>query len=354
MSILTTRFGDLNRFAELMRQDDASILKSWLEPDGRYQLRRIRLDKMTNSISGSLAEVFRQVPPDEFPMLHYGWGRCRVGSTALANLFGVAGIPAYFQPVKAVMRNFLTDCPQTPWVLPSASDQPHLFSKEVAGPYLMAECLFIPLQILIEAGYPADRLHLIMLDREPALSLASWYTKWSDRVPRSRLLKHFIIASLNAIRVEAYAAREGVRTTHYVHEASRQPERAAAALFRRLELSDRFFTGVVTDWNGVEEFTSDKSSLIFTKEPDVYFVPGVHRAGSSYRYMDRGLGSVTDDDLDLLDRMGIQDLYRACADACARELRISLEPAGVAQTRLPDPALLAAQSRPAGSPVAAS
>lgn len=354
MNVLTTRFGDLNRLAELMRRDDASLLTSWLEPDGKYQLRRTRLDKLTDGIAGSLAEVFRRIPSDEFPMLHYGWGRCRVGSTALANLFGVAGLPAYFQPVKAAMRNFLTDCPQTPWVPPSAADQPHLFSKEVAGPYLMAECLFIPLQILIEAGYPADRLHLIMLDREPALSLSSWFTKWSDRVPRSRLLKHFVIASLNAIRVEAYARREGVRTTHYVHEASRQPEKAAAALFRRLGLSDRFFTEAVTDWNGIEEFTSDRSSLIFTREPDVYFVPGVHRAGGSYRYLDRGLGSVTDDDLDLLDRMGIQDLYRASADACARELGISLDPAGVPPARLPDPAMLAAQSRPAGSPIAAS
>nr|WP_222529873.1 sulfotransferase family protein [Azospirillum sp. 412522] len=354
MSILTTRFGDLNRLSELMRRDDPSLLTSWLEPDGKYQLHRMRLDKMTGSIAGSLREVFRNIPPHEFPMLHYGWGRCRVGSTALANLFGVAGLPAYFQPVKAAMRNFLTNCPQTPWRPPSARDQPYLFSKEVAGPYLMAECLFIPLQILIEAGYPADRLHLIMLDREPALSLASWFTKWSDRVPRRRLLKHFVIASLNAIRVEAYAAREGVRTTHYVHEASRQPERAAAALFRRLDLSDRFFAGAVTEWNGVEEFTSDRSSLIFTKEPDVYFVPGVHRAGGSYRYLDRDSGSVTDDDLELLDRMGIPDIYRTCADACARELGISLDPAGMPLGRLPDPAVLAVQSRPAGSRITAS
>ncbi|WP_199902076.1 sulfotransferase family protein [Azospirillum sp. B506] len=354
MSILTTRFGDLNRLSELMKRDDPSISTSWLEPDGKYQLQRFRLDRMTNSIAQSLGEGFRRIPPDQFPTLYYGWGRCRVGSTALANLFGVAGLPAYFQPVKAAMRNFLTGCPQTPWVPPSSREQPCLFSKEVAGPYLMAECLFIPLQILIEAGYPADRLHLILLDREPALSLASWFAKWSDRVPRSRLLKHFVIASLNAARVEAYAAREGVRTTHYVHEASRQPEKAAAALFRRLGLSDRFFAGAVTDWNGVEEFTSDRSSLIFTKEPDVYFVPGVHRAGSSYRYLDRDPGSVSDDDLALLDRMGIPDLYRSCAEACARELGISLDQLGPPLTRLPDPAMLAAQLRPAASPIAAS
>jgi hypothetical protein len=51
--------------------------------------------------------------------------------------------------------------------LPHAAVEPHIFCKDVGGPYLMAECLYIPLQMLIEAGYPADRLHLIMLDRDP-------------------------------------------------------------------------------------------------------------------------------------------------------------------------------------------
>jgi hypothetical protein len=32
-----------------------------------------------------------------------------------------------------------------PWLVPSAADQPHTFSKEMAGPYLLAESLFLPL-----------------------------------------------------------------------------------------------------------------------------------------------------------------------------------------------------------------
>jgi len=328
MCMLEKSSHDLDRLADRVRLDDPSLSNLWLEPDGKYQTLGFALAAMTSEIVAILSRAFKERATDDFPTLYYGWGRCRVGSTALCNLFGTAGLPAYFQPVKSAMRNVLTGSAPVPWILPAAAEQPHVFSKEVAGPYLMAECLYIPLQILIEAGYPPDRLHLIMLDRDPVLSLASWLNKWSDRVPRDRLLKHFVVASLNAVRVEGYAARQGVATSHYIHEASREPVRAAAALFHRLGLSDRFSAAAVTDWDGVEAFDTDRSSLIFTPEPDVYFVPDIHRAGPGYRYLDRNRGLVTDGDLDLLNRMGIPDLYRACAVACLRELQLSLDLSG--------------------------
>ena len=37
-----------------------------------------------------------------------------------------------------------------------------------------------PLQALIEAGYPPDRLKLILIDREPLTSLASWLAIFSS------------------------------------------------------------------------------------------------------------------------------------------------------------------------------
>lgn len=311
--------------SDLIRSDNDSLLSLWMEPDGKYQTRDFRLNDLTDTVVSVLSADFHQIPTDDFPHLYYGWGRCRVGSTAIANLFGEAGIPSYYQPVKSSMRNSLTGAPQSHWTPPFAHDHPHIFSKEVAGPYLMAECLYIPLQILIEAGYPSDRLHLIMLDRDPVLSLASWLNKWTDRVPRDRLVRHFILASLNAIRVEGYAKRHGVATTHYIHEASRDPVRAAAALFHHLGLSNHFSAEAVTDWGEVEAFDSEKSSVIFVKEPDVYFVPGLHCAEAGYRYIDRSRGAVTDADLDLLTRMGVPQLYEACALACMGELHLSLD-----------------------------
>jgi hypothetical protein len=313
----------LERWAELVRRDSPSLATLPLMPDGKYQTHAMSLDDATRDVARCLAEGFQQIAADAFPMMYCAWGRCRVGSTALANLFGAAGLPSFFQPVKAVLRNVLTDSGCVPWQLPSAAVEPHIFCKDVGGPYLTAECLYIPLQMLIEAGYPADRLHLIMLDRDPSRSLASWLTKWSDRVPRDVLVSNFVVASLNALRVETYARRQGVATSHYIHEASKAPVQASAALFRHLGLEHRYSATAVTDWGGVEAFDTEKSRLIFTKEPSVYFVAGVHRAAPTYGYQPRGLGSVTDGDLDLLDRMGVPALYRACADACASELDLA-------------------------------
>ncbi|MFM9735769.1 hypothetical protein, partial [Streptomyces niveiscabiei] len=87
--------------------------------------------------------------------------------------------------------------------------------------------------------------------------------KWTDRVSRADLLDHFVIASLNARRVEAFARRQGVPVTHYVYEASRQPIAAAAALFRRLGLAGRFTADQVTDWQGLDAFDEHNSHLSF-------------------------------------------------------------------------------------------
>jgi hypothetical protein len=112
----------------------------------------------------------------------------------LKNLFGVADMPSYYQPVKGILRHARVGSTGVPWLVPQAADQPHIFSKETAGPFVLAESLFNPLQPLIEAGYPAERLHAILLDRDPASSLASWLDKWSDRAPEGTLLDNYVVA----------------------------------------------------------------------------------------------------------------------------------------------------------------
>ena len=55
-------------------------------------------------------------------MLYFAWGKARVGSTALNNLFGMAGMPSYYQPLKAILRDALVGSALTPWIVPSATD----------------------------------------------------------------------------------------------------------------------------------------------------------------------------------------------------------------------------------------
>jgi hypothetical protein len=310
----------LERLVEAVRSADARVATSWLEPDGRYQTCGMTLDALTDQAAERLRQGISHLEPEQLPVVYCGWGKARVGSTALVNLFGVAGLPAYYQPVKAVLRHVLTGGRAKPWSPASRDVHPRVFIKDVAGPYLLAECLFIPLQALVEAGYPPAKLHLVILDRHPESSLASWLTKWSDRVSEDRLVRHYVLAALNARRVESYARCHGVAVTHYVYEASRDPVAAIRALFTRLGIADRFNEAIVTEWNEMGALDSDKSRIIYPDEPPVFHVAGLHATDTGYRYRHRSTARVTDAYRALLAHTGVRDVYRAAVKACAQDL----------------------------------
>jgi hypothetical protein len=306
--------------ADRIRCDDPDLYGIGLAPDGKYQTVSLTMDRAAALVRQRLSAGFRGRHPDGFPSLQCAWSKARVGSTALGNLFGMAGIPSYFQPVKTVLRHVLMGTEADLWCPPDRAEVPAIFSKDVAGPYLLAECLYVPLQYLIEAGYPPDRLHLVMLDRAPEAALASWITKWSDRIDGPRLLAHFVLASLNAVRVEAYARRQGVAVTRYVYEASRDPALSARALFARLGLAARFCAEAVTDWRERGELESSHSPLIRAREPDVFFVPGLHAADTEYRFHQSSTRQVTDGQRAILAAYGIEDLYRTAVAGCIADL----------------------------------
>jgi hypothetical protein len=327
MSTITTSVEETDRLADLVRRDHPSLDTMALAPDGKYQTRPAALDELMWEVRDCLGETFRHWRPEDFPTLYCAWGRCRVGSTALTNLFGVAGMPSYFQPVKVVLRHRLLGNAGEPWAVPSAAEQPHIFSKEMAGPYVLAESLFLPLQPLIEAGWPAEKLHMIMLDRDPASSLASWLEKWSDRVPEDRLIQNYVISTLNALRVENYARRHGVPVTRYVYEASKDATGSVRKLFDRLGLGARFTESAVTDWKERGQIESKGSGVTFLSEPKVYTVVGLHGSDTAYRYRSRKTASLSDAQLEVIERYGINDIYRASVAACIDDLSLDADTA---------------------------
>ncbi|OPZ01042.1 hypothetical protein A5906_22575 [Bradyrhizobium sacchari] len=327
MNTITTSVEDTDRLADLVRRNHAALDTMALAPDGKYQTRPAALDELMWEVRDCLGEAFRRWAPEDFPTLYCAWGRCRVGSTALTNLFGVAGIPSYFQPVKGVLRHRLVGDAGEPWAVPAAAEQPHVFSKEMAGPYVLAESLFLPLQPLIEAGWPADKLHMIMLDRDPASSLASWLEKWSDRVSEDRLIQNYVISTLNAQRVESYARRHGVPVTHYVYEASKDATGSVRKLFERLGLATRFTETAVTDWKERGQIESKGSGVTFLNEPKIYTVVGLHGSDTAYRYRSRKTASLSEAQLEVIGRYGIDDIYRASVDACIRDLSLDADTA---------------------------
>lgn len=310
----------LLRIAEMVRQDHAALGALEFAPDGKFQTRTVTQAALARDVVECLARDFRRRRQEDFPILFYACGKARVGSTPLNNLFGMAGIPSYYQPVKAIQRLVLIGESPLPWALPPADRQPHVFSKETIGPYMLAECVFIPLQLLIEAGYPASRLQLLVLDREPESSLASWLDKLSHLVDEPTLVGHYLISALNIGRIESYARREGVPVTHYVYEASKEPIVAAEALFQRLGLAQRFAEGAVTRWDDKGELAPDKAAIIFPAEPPIYKVRGLHGADTAYRYRTRQPTRITDAQRALLAEFGIGEVYRRSVRDCVRDL----------------------------------
>jgi hypothetical protein len=207
--------------------------------------------------------------------------------------------------------------------VPSSADQPDIFAKETIGPYVLAESLFNPLQLLIEAGYPKQRLRLIMLDREPASALASWLDKLSGCVSDDMLLQNYVVAALNAARIAFYAGQQGITVTHYVYEASKDPVSSVRVLFDRLGLSTRFTEDAVTDWHKTEQSRPVNARVIFPDEPTLYKVAGLHTSDTAYRYQRRVTSSLSEAHLTLLERCGVVEVYRASVEACARDLGLS-------------------------------
>jgi len=317
----------LQQMADLIRQQHSSLDVMPLSPVGEFQTRTVSLETLMREVTECLSASFRQRPTHDFPMLHFAWGKCRVGSTALTNLFGTMGMPSYYQPVKAMLRDAMVGNSLRPWIVPSASNSPNIFSKETMGPYVLAESLFNPLRILIDAGYPRHRLHCIMLDREPASALASWIEKWSHRASEKTLVHNYVVAALNAVRVETYARRHGIPVTRYVYEVSKEPVSSVRILFDRLGLSNSFAEKAVTCWQEKGPDQADNARVIWPSEAIIYDVPNLHTSDTAYRYQRRATSSLSQTVLDALECCGVNDVYRASVDACIRDLSLDTDTA---------------------------
>lgn len=312
----------LHQLADLIRQQHSSLDKMPLEAEGKFQPRTVALETLVEETTACLAKLIRNRDPEDFPRLFYAWGKCRVGSTPLSNLFALAGMPSFHQPVKGILRHALLGGQGTPWPIPSAADEPIMFAKETAGPYVLAESLFVPLQPLVESGYPPDRLHLLMLDREPESSLASWLENWRTRAPENTLVRNYVVAALNGVRVESYARRHGIPVSHYVYEASKESVSSLRALFDRLGLASRFDDHIVTDWKEMGHLESENSRIVFSDVPPIFPSNGIHGSDTAYRYRARQ-SKLDERHADLLERCGVNEVYRASVASCVRDLGLS-------------------------------
>src|SRR5437899_3555435 len=225
---------DWESFVDQAFQGRRDIENISLPPDQRYQLHPVTLRQVHREVADSVASSVRELGQKNLPELVVAWGKCRVGSTSLARNFGMAGIPSYYQPVKNLLRYRLLGLEPPLWQIPDGRQHPVVFIKETGGPYRVAESFFNPLPCLLEAGFPKHKLHVLVLERDPYKTFASWLQHWAARAPEKALLFHFVVASLNLHRVERFARAQGLKTSWFVHELSRKPEMTIQALFEKL------------------------------------------------------------------------------------------------------------------------
>lgn len=293
-----------------------------LEPDGKYQTRPVTLRQLTAEVVERLASAFAHRSPASFPHLVCISGKCRTGSTALTNLFGIAGVPAYYQPVKTILRHHVLSRPGTSWNLPDTTQELVIAAKEMTGPYSVAECLFNPLECLITAGYPSERLHLLLLDRDPYESLSSWLAKWSDRLSRDDLLSHFVLSSVNTERLHDYAVEREIDTVTYIYALSRWPHEAVSALFDRLSIGERFHAGVVDDWGARGAIESERSAIVFPDEPEVYRLAGLHSSRPDYHFKARDTSNVTAAERSAIEAASLVESYQRSVERSCRDLKL--------------------------------
>jgi len=305
---------------DLAASDSPRLDEVPLPPDGRYQLAETTMASVTACVVDVLRSGFRGRRADEYPLFVVGWGRCRVGSTAITNLFGVAGVPAYYQPVKTIARFALTSGQGAPFPVPDGEDA--IFAKEMAGPYVPCEALFNPVGCLLAAGWPAARLHLLVLDRAPRDSLDSWMAKWEEKIGRERVVENYLLSTLNYARMRSFAAAEGVAVTHFPYEASRRPEATVPRLFARLGIADRWAPGILSGWGASGDLNSEHALVRYPVEPEPYVVPGLHGNADEYRYRPRRVELLTGDELAVADRPEVVASYRTSVDACREELHV--------------------------------
>ncbi len=305
---------------DILSVDLEDLCKIPLKLNECYQRRPATMQDLFDEVVESLGDSLSERSDEAFPHLVCISGNCRTGSTALTNLFGVAGWPAYYQPLKTHLRQRLYGETGDVWQPPIAAEHPFVAIKEMIGPYTLADCLFDPLKILTEAGYPRDRIHVVLLDRDPYECLGSWKEKWAGRLTPAELHRNFAFAAVNSQRLRDSALAQQIDALSYVYALTRWPDEAVTALFQRLGSAA---PSGVTDWGDNGDLESDQSRVRYPNEPPAYRFVGLHSSRDSYAFTGRGADGLTKGDRLMIEQIGLVEAYAGSVGNSCQDLPIS-------------------------------
>ncbi len=323
---IDTLFADLMR--NRVRMDPGT---QWIEElpasNGRQVLTAVKTKPMV--LYREAADMIRHSLGDEprLPLKRVILcvGKCRVGSTALCQIMGMAKIHSFYQPIKAMIRWLLLgkQCNQWDGVCSAASEA--VFVKETVGPFTLCECLLNPVEILLLAGYPRESVMVVLLDREPAEAFGSWLRCWGGLYERDALFRRFAVASLNAERVRVFCEENGIRCYTFPLHWARSPRYTMPLLFHNLGLDGLYRDDILHDWR-IDSFADAGSKITFSEEPRAFQQLSIHGTTPYYFHRGGGTSQFTEEENRWLRSAGVYGQYHAGLERSATEIRQGSQP----------------------------
>ncbi|WP_207680518.1 hypothetical protein [Desulfonema magnum] len=242
----------------------------------------------------------------------------------MLRVFGSVGVESHFQELKNVLRWQLQGDDKC-WSLPQKPGG-IIYLKETLGPYWEEEACFNPLNVLLEAGLPPEKLQVLIIGRAPLRTWASWYSWW----PTLRTLEKFILAYKTTEMIRQQAARQGIPTTILVYETLRDhgAETVIKKLFNRLEVPFSHFA--VQGWRELPPFGSPNSNIVFPKEPPIFcgmsHMHEVPRKSRKLVYFSRekNIPGLRKEDVKTILAEGLPEIYEKWRAACENDLNIEI------------------------------
>lgn len=211
-------------------------------------------DAMDQGFSSIDAIVNRiDIDKESIPEIYLIIGTSRGGTSAMARSFA-GQFPTYYQFIKAILESTdKTYGKQDRIDLTLVSERIGL--KETFGAWNIPASTFDPVEILLKAGIPKDKIHVLALLRDPLHTYNSWKKKYNDTN-----LNIFLKAYQNVIDVSDKAEDEGIDVYRLVYASlENQEAKVSKSILRWMGLpyNNRF-----VDWK--EGFEIE--NLIFPAE----------------------------------------------------------------------------------------
>lgn len=215
---------------------------------------------------------------------------CRSGSTATARMMAEQEQITWYQPLKGILRNisqgqeahveFERSRQSLKGILRNIFQEQggvmykSLFIKETIGPNTKNETEFNPLNVLLSAGVPKEKIYVVTLLRDPLTTAASVAKSFAHVIGRVEglnstddLVDNYLESVRNVQRIQQQAKELGIPTTSMIYEALRDNHSHVVgnALFERL--------GVPFDVKRMDGWKEARSLDDFLKkieEPDIF------------------------------------------------------------------------------------